>query len=107
MDCIIQLCEPVRELKKCRYFRDVTWTIITKGDNVTSQIVHCQCPKDSVAYMIKRGVYRSPSPLSSESDGKNSTSAIGFKYSFACSPISVSIKQAKSTNTNKESLEVI
>jgi hypothetical protein len=74
-----QICEPVRKLPKCKYFRDVTWTLTTKkNDTLVNQVVNCICPKDSVAYMIKRQAF-------TESDD-----SIGFKYSFACSPQSVS-----------------
>ena len=76
---LFQMCEPVRKLPRCRYFRDITWTLVTKGDNLTQQIVHCTCPRDSVAYMIRRQAYHT------EEDDQ-----IGFKYSFACSPQSVS-----------------
>ena len=72
-----QVCESVKKLPKCRYFRDVTWTLITSPDNVTQQIMHCVCPKSSVAYIIKRQAYQS-------------RQGIGFQYSFACSPQSVS-----------------
>ena len=36
---ILQICEPVRKLRKCRYFRDVTWTSIVHPDNTSSQVV--------------------------------------------------------------------
>ncbi|CAL4101224.1 unnamed protein product [Meganyctiphanes norvegica] len=68
-----KVCEPIKKLGKCRYFRDVTWTFITYPDNVTQQIMHCICPKNSVAYIIKRQAYQTPQ-------------GIGFQYSFACSP---------------------
>ncbi|XP_042230969.1 protein giant-lens-like isoform X1 [Homarus americanus] len=68
-----KLCEPIKKLPKCRYFRDVTWTFITYPDNVTQQITHCVCPKNSVAYIIKRQAYQTDQ-------------GIGFQYSFACSP---------------------
>jgi len=51
---------------------------VTKGDNLTQHIVHCECPADAVAYMIKRQAYHT--------DGHD----VGFKYSFACSPQTVS-----------------
>ncbi|XP_066994111.1 protein giant-lens [Anabrus simplex] len=67
----LKLCEPIRKLPKCRFFRDVTWTLRSGPDNVTEQVVHCHCPKGAVAYLIKR-------------------QAIGvggvYQYSFACSP---------------------
>jgi len=74
---LYKMCEPVRKLDKCRYFRDVTWVLTTVGDSVVSQVVNCVCPKDAVAYMIKRQAYTTPDDQ------------VGFKYSFACSPQSV------------------
>lgn len=71
------MCEPVKKLPKCRFFRDVTWTYINYPDNSTQQVMHCQCPKNSVAYIIKRQAYESEQ-------------GIGYQYSFACSPQSVS-----------------
>ncbi|OXA64536.1 Protein giant-lens [Folsomia candida] len=71
---IFQICEPVRKLPKCRYFRDITWVLTTKNDTLVNQVVNCICPKDSVAYMIKRQAF-------TESDD-----SVGFRYSFACSP---------------------
>ncbi|XP_076043496.1 protein argos [Oratosquilla oratoria] len=68
-----KVCEPSRKLPKCRFFRDVTWTFITYPDNVTQQVMHCVCPKNSVAYIIKRQAYRA-------------VHGVGFQYSFACSP---------------------
>lgn len=60
-----------------RYFRDYTWTLISYSDmNITQQIVHCRCPKNSISYLIKR------EPLK--------TGALGYTYLFACSPQSVS-----------------
>lgn len=70
-------CEPVKKLPKCRFFRDVTWTFINYPDNSTQQVMHCQCPKNSVAYIIKRQAYQSEQ-------------GVGYQYSFACSPQSVS-----------------
>lgn len=60
-----------------RYFRDYTWTLVSYSDmNITQQIVHCRCPKNSISYLIKR------EPLK--------TGALGYTYLFACSPQSVS-----------------
>lgn len=73
-----QLCEPVKKLPKCRYFRDITWTLASGADNVTEQIVHCHCPRGAVAYLIKRQAVQAPHGL------------LGYRYSFACSPQSVS-----------------
>ena len=74
----MQTCEPVRKLKRCKYFRDVTWTYITYPDNSTQQVMHCRCPKNSVSYLIKRHAYQTPE------------GGTGFQYSFACSPQTVS-----------------
>nr|XP_053655596.1 protein giant-lens-like [Cherax quadricarinatus] len=68
-----KVCEPVSNLPRCRYFRDVTWTYITYPDNITQQVIHCLCPRNAVAYIIKRQAYKSQQGL-------------GFQYSFACSP---------------------
>jgi hypothetical protein len=73
-----QLCEPVKKLPKCRYFRDITWTLVSGADNITEQIVHCHCPRGAVAYLIKRQVAQAPHGL------------LAYRYSFACSPQSVS-----------------
>ena len=73
-----QLCEPVKKLPKCRYFRDITWTLTSGADNVTEQTVHCHCPRGAVAYLIKRQAVQAPHGL------------LGYRYSFACSPQSVS-----------------
>ena len=67
----------MRKLKRCKYFRDVTWTYITYPDNSTQQVMHCRCPKNSVAYLIKRHAYQTPE------------GGTGFQYSFACSPQTV------------------
>ncbi|XP_066940193.1 protein giant-lens [Macrobrachium rosenbergii] len=68
-----KICESTKKLPKCRYFRDVTWTFITYPNNATQQIMHCVCPKNSVAYIIKRQAYQTDQ-------------GFGFQYSFACSP---------------------
>lgn len=81
-----QMCEPVRKLPKCRYFRDITWVITTHKDNLVKQVVNCICPKDSVAYMIKRQAF-------TEADDTTA-----FKYSFACSPQSVSVHFSANKN---------
>ncbi|KAG4067436.1 hypothetical protein HA402_009673 [Bradysia odoriphaga] len=68
-----KLCEPIHKLPQCRYFRDYTWTLKSSPDmNVTEQIVHCRCPKNSVTYLIRR------EPLQ--------TGPVGYTYLFACSP---------------------
>ncbi|RXG56938.1 Protein giant-lens [Armadillidium vulgare] len=68
-----KMCEPTKKLRKCRYFRDITWSYITFPQNVTQQIVHCACPKNSVAYIVKRKMFYSAGEL-------------GYHYAFACSP---------------------
>lgn len=68
-----KVCEPVKKLKKCRYFRDVTWTNIMYPDNSSTQVMHCRCPKNSVAYLVKRQSY-------------NTDTGMGYQFSFACSP---------------------
>ena len=75
----LQMCEPAKKLKRCKYFRDVTWTYVTYPDqkNSTQQLMHCRCPKNSVAYLIKRHAFQTPK-------------GTGYQYSFACSPQTVS-----------------
>jgi len=69
-----KMCEPVKKLKRCKYFRDITWTLVTyPGDNSTQQLVHCRCPKNSEAYLIKRHEFQT-------------SGGTGYQYSFACSP---------------------
>ncbi|XP_023339817.1 protein giant-lens [Eurytemora carolleeae] len=68
-----KICEPVKKLKRCKYFRDVTWTNIVYPDNSTQQVMHCRCPKNSVAYLVKRHAYQTDAGL-------------GYQFSFACSP---------------------
>ncbi|XP_059489550.1 protein giant-lens [Neocloeon triangulifer] len=70
---LFKLCEPTKKLPKCRFFRDYTWTLRTSPDNITEQVMHCHCPKSSVAYLVKRQTYQTPQGL-------------GYQYSFACSP---------------------
>ncbi|XP_034944032.1 protein giant-lens [Chelonus insularis] len=71
-----KLCEPVKRLPICRYFKDVTWTLAPGGGpgNTTVQKIHCRCRPGSVPYLVKRQPYRS-------SEGNS-----GFIYAFACSP---------------------
>ena len=73
----IQICEPVKKLKRCKYFRDITWTNIMYPDNSTAQVMHCRCPRNSVAYLVKRQAYQTDAGL-------------GYQFSFACSPQTVS-----------------
>lgn len=68
-----KVCEPAKKLKRCKYFRDVTWSNIIYPDNSTQQIMHCRCPRNSVAYLVKRQAYQTDSGL-------------GYQFSFACSP---------------------
>lgn len=69
-----KLCNPVHKLPVCRHFRDYTWTLTTSAEtNVTEQIVHCRCPRNSVTYLTKR---------EPQTDGIN-----GYTYLFACSPL--------------------
>lgn len=105
-----QLCEAVKKLPTCRYFRDITWTITTMSaknehdlnsllttvsspqshsvpahhpqmsENITRQEVKCVCPANSVAYILKHQVYKT-------SDGQ-----MGYRYHFACSPETVKNK---------------
>ncbi|XP_014472816.1 PREDICTED: protein giant-lens [Dinoponera quadriceps] len=71
-----KLCEPVKRLPICRYFKDITWTLAPGGGpgNATVQRVHCRCRPGSVPYLVRRQPHKS-------SDGNQ-----GFIYSFACSP---------------------
>ncbi|CAH1377735.1 hypothetical protein MTP99_019148 [Tenebrio molitor] len=69
-----KLCESVKKIPKCRFFRDTTWTITLYTNNVTEQIVHCHCPKNSMTYLTKRQALHLPS------------GQIAFQYHFSCSP---------------------
>ncbi|XP_076322535.1 protein giant-lens-like [Tachypleus tridentatus] len=68
-----KLCEPVSKLPTCRYFRDVTWTYVNHPDNTTQQILHCVCPRNSVAYILNHQAYYT-------------LAGVGYRYTFACSP---------------------
>ncbi|XP_013774645.1 protein giant-lens-like [Limulus polyphemus] len=68
-----KLCEPVSKLPTCRYFRDVTWTYVSHPDNTTQQIMHCVCPKNSVAYILNHQAFYT-------------LSGVGYRYAFVCSP---------------------
>ncbi|XP_023227443.1 protein giant-lens [Centruroides vittatus] len=68
-----KICENVVKLPACRYFRDVTWSYSTRPDNTTQQVMHCLCPKNSVAYIFKHQAFQTI-------DG------YGYRYLFACSP---------------------
>ncbi|KAI8041798.1 hypothetical protein M5D96_006067, partial [Drosophila gunungcola] len=64
-----KMCQPVH-----KHFRDYTWTLTTAAElNVTEQIVHCRCPRNSVTYLTKREPIGDGSP--------------GYRYLFACSPL--------------------
>ncbi|RZC31776.1 giant-lens [Asbolus verrucosus] len=69
-----KLCEPVKKIPKCRFFRDTTWTITLYTNNVTEQIVHCHCPKNSMTYLTKRQALHI------------SNGQVAFQYYFSCSP---------------------
>ena len=45
-------------------------------DNSTQQVVHCRCPRNSVAYLVKRHGYQTEAGM-------------GYQFSFACSPQTV------------------
>ncbi|XP_060536819.1 protein giant-lens [Cylas formicarius] len=66
-----KLCESIKKLPKCRFFRDTTWSITLYANNVTEQVLHCHCPKNSVTYLNKV---------------LQSKSQIAFQYLFSCSP---------------------
>ena len=86
------MCEPVKKLKRCKYFRDITWTLVTyPGDNSTQQLVHCRCPKNSEAYLIKRHEFQT-------------SGGTGYQYSFACSPQTVRDLNASSARSNMKTV---
>ncbi|XP_069694892.1 protein giant-lens [Periplaneta americana] len=66
-----KLCEPVKKLPKCRYFRDITWTLVSGAGNATEQTLRCHCPRGAVAYLVKRQALHG---------------LLAYRYSFACSP---------------------
>ncbi|KAM8710871.1 hypothetical protein ACLKA7_017491 [Drosophila subpalustris] len=75
-----KLCQPVHKLPTCKHFRDYTWTLTTAAElNVTEQIVHCRCPRNSVTYLTKR------EPVSNAGTGTGTGTA--YRYRFACSPL--------------------
>ncbi|XP_076179347.1 uncharacterized protein LOC143152756 isoform X3 [Ptiloglossa arizonensis] len=77
-----KLCEPVKRLPICRYFKDVTWTLAPGGGpaNATIQRVYCRCRPASVPYLVRRQAFRYP-------EGNP-----GFIYAFACSPQSTGVR---------------
>lgn len=69
----LKLCETTNRLPTCRYFRDVAWTYTTYPDNTTKHTVHCKCPKNSEAYILKHEIYNVPE-------------GFAIVYFLACSP---------------------
>ncbi|XP_066247057.1 protein giant-lens [Euwallacea similis] len=69
-----KVCESIKKLPKCRYFRDTTWSITLYQNNVTDQVIHCHCPKNALTYLNKRNVLHMP------------TGELAFQYLFSCSP---------------------
>ncbi|KYM84700.1 hypothetical protein ALC53_05093 [Atta colombica] len=71
-----KLCEPVKRLPICHYFKDITWTLAPGGGpaNATVQRVYCRCRPNSVPYLVRRQPHKSL-------NGNH-----GFVYAFACSP---------------------
>ncbi|XP_063240121.1 protein giant-lens [Bacillus rossius redtenbacheri] len=76
---LLKLCSPVRELPRCRFFTDVTWTVVAEADNTTQQLVHCRCPRGAVAYLVGQ---RSLPPATAPAPAASPR----LQYSFACSP---------------------
>ncbi len=77
-----QLCEPSKRLRRCsRFFHEISFTRVQYPDNSTQQVMHCRCPRNSVAYLVKRSAYRVPR--------KEGEDEVGFQFSFACSPKTV------------------
>lgn len=72
-----------------RYFRDTTWSITLYPNNVTDQVVHCHCPKNSLTYIVKKNVLHMPNDQ------------FAFQYLFSCSPQAVSFIQRDNTRTRK------
>ena len=81
----------MKKLKRCKYFRDITWTNIMYPDNSTAQVMHCRCPRNSVAYLVKRQAYQTDAGL-------------GYQFSFACSPQTVSLFFLSSVQLKKTGL---
>lgn len=70
-----KFCDPVNRLPECENFA-YTWSVrMNTNTNVTEQIIHCRCRKNSVAYLRQR---------------ENFPDGSGFEYLFACSPQMVS-----------------
>ncbi|KAG8197673.1 hypothetical protein JTE90_001598 [Oedothorax gibbosus] len=71
-----KVCESADHLPTCRFFKDITWTHITGGDdsNRFQQRVHCKCPPNSATYISGRDIRT------------NSKGAVVYYYHFSCSP---------------------
>lgn len=70
-----KVCEPVNRLGECENF-GYTWSVRTNVQtNVTQQIVHCRCKKNSVTYLSKRNQL---------------PNGQGYEFLFACAPQNVS-----------------
>ena len=87
----------MKRLKKCKYFRDVTYSIIGYPDNTTQQVMHCRCPRNAVVYLHKTEAFQAP-------DGGE-----GQQFNFVCSPPHVSelcqlasLREATKTNCSRE-----
>lgn len=71
-----KLCEPIHRLPECRNNFAYTWSVRTNAlTNVTQQIVHCRCKKNSVTYLTKREAL---------------PNGQGYEFLFACAPQNVS-----------------
>lgn len=70
-----KLCEPIHRLPECRNNFAYTWSVRTNSLNVTQQIVHCRCKKNSVTYLTKREAL---------------PNGQGYEFLFACAPQNVS-----------------
>ncbi|XP_043474185.1 protein giant-lens isoform X2 [Leptopilina heterotoma] len=57
-----KLCEAVKRIPFCRYFKDVTWSLQPFGGpmNSTVQRVHCRCRPGGVPYLLKREAHLTP-----------------------------------------------
>lgn len=69
-----KVCEPVNRLPECENF-GYTWSVKTNiKTNITQQVVHCRCKKNSVTYLSKR-----------------LPNGAGYEFLFACAPQNVSL----------------
>lgn len=57
-----KLCEAVKKIPFCRYFKDVTWSLQPFGGpmNSTVQRVHCRCRPGGVPYLLRREFHLTP-----------------------------------------------